>query len=231
MTKSCLRPSPCAASRSAFDTDNSREHSIGVSVSDTNIDARMATVTTTANSLKMRPITPPIKSTGMNTATSEIEIEMMVKPISRAPFSAASMAESPSSSMWRKMFSSMTMASSTTRPTASVNPISEMLSMEKPNRNITPSVAISEIGTRHRRDDRCRHTAQEQEDHHHHQRDGEQQRELHVIDSGADRGRAVVEQFDAGRCRHLLLEGWQHRLDAVDHPRQCWHRAGVARPG
>ncbi len=107
----------------------------------------MATVTTTANSLKMRPITPPIKSTGMNTATSEIEIEMMVKPISRAPLSAASNADSPSSSMWRKMFSSMTIASSTTRPTASVRPISEMLSMEKPNRNMAPSVAISEIGT------------------------------------------------------------------------------------
>jgi len=124
-----------------------REHSIGVSVSDTNIDARMATVTTTANSLKMRPMTPPIRSTGMNTATSEIEMEMMVKPISRAPFSAASKAPSPSSSMCRKMFSSMTMASSTTSPTASVRPISEMLSMEKPNRYITASVAISEIGT------------------------------------------------------------------------------------
>ena len=71
-------------------TVSSREHSIGVSVSDTNIEARIATVTTTANSLKMRPITPPISSTGMNTATSEIEIEMMVKPISRAPLNAAS---------------------------------------------------------------------------------------------------------------------------------------------
>ena len=45
------------------------------------------------------------------------------------------------------MFSSMTMASSTTRPTASVSPSSEMLSMRKPNRYIAPSVAISEIGT------------------------------------------------------------------------------------
>ena len=64
--------------------------SIGVSVSDTKADATIATVTTTANSLKMRPMMPPISSTGMNTATSETVIEMMVKPISRLPLSAAS---------------------------------------------------------------------------------------------------------------------------------------------
>ena len=76
-----------------------REHNIGVSVNDTNIDARMATVTTTANSLKMRPTTPPISSTGMKTATSDTEIETIVNAISPAPFSAASKADSPSSSM------------------------------------------------------------------------------------------------------------------------------------
>ena len=119
-------PDRCSALRRSR-----REHSIGVSVSDTKAEATIATVTTTANSLKMRPMTPPISSTGMNTATSETEIEMMVKPISRAPFSAASKAESPSSSMCRTMFSSMTMASSTTRPTDSVRPSSEMLSMRE----------------------------------------------------------------------------------------------------
>ena len=58
---------------------------MGVSVSDTNAEAKMATVTTTANSLKMRPMMPPISSTGMNTATSDTVIDMMVKPISRLP--------------------------------------------------------------------------------------------------------------------------------------------------
>ncbi len=47
---------------------------------------------------------------------------MMVKPICRAPFSAASNGFSPSS-MWRAMFSSMTMASSTTKPVAMVRAI------------------------------------------------------------------------------------------------------------
>ena len=45
------------------------------------------------------------------------------------------------------MFSSMTMASSTTRPTASVRPSSEILSMLKLSRYIAPSVAISDMGT------------------------------------------------------------------------------------
>ena len=47
-----------------------------------NAEATIAIVTTTANSLKMRPTTPPMSSTGMNTATSETVIDMMVKPIS-----------------------------------------------------------------------------------------------------------------------------------------------------
>ena len=45
----------------------------------------MVMVTTTANSRKRRPMMPPIRSNGMNTAISEIEIDRMVKPISAAP--------------------------------------------------------------------------------------------------------------------------------------------------
>ncbi|MNL66851.1 hypothetical protein D3C87_1913800 [compost metagenome] len=71
----------------------------------------------------------------------------MVKPISREPFSEASKALSPSSSMWRTMFSSMTMASSTTSPTERVRPSSEMLSIEKPKPYMAASVAMIEIGT------------------------------------------------------------------------------------
>src|SRR5580700_9598867 len=47
----------------------------------------------------------------MNTAISENVIDTMVKPISRAPLSAASNGRIPPST-WRTMFSSMTMASS-----------------------------------------------------------------------------------------------------------------------
>ena len=68
-----------------------------------------------------------MNSTGMNTATSDSVIERMVKPISREPSSAACSGGLPIS-MWRTMFSSMTMASSTTKPTDSVSAISERLS-------------------------------------------------------------------------------------------------------
>ena len=82
-----------------------------------------------ANSRKTRPTMPPMKNTGMNTATSDMVIERMVKPISREPLSAAAKGFSPCS-MWRTMFSSITMASSTTKPTLSVKARREMLSIE-----------------------------------------------------------------------------------------------------
>ena len=68
-----------------------------------------------------------MNSTGMKTAASEKVIDRMVKPISREPSSDASSTPLPIS-MWRTMFSSMTMASSTTKPTPSVIAISERLS-------------------------------------------------------------------------------------------------------
>ena len=77
-----------------------REQSIGVSVSETSTETKMVSVTVTANSRKSRPTMPPISSSGMKTATSETEIEMMVKPISSAPLNAASIGDMPSST-WR----------------------------------------------------------------------------------------------------------------------------------
>ncbi len=106
-----------------------RLHSIGVRVSDTKPDTRIAMPMTIANSWNTRPTTPPMKNTGMNTATSETVIEMMVKVISREPLRAASMGAMPAS-VWRTMFSSITIASSTTNPTASVSAISETLLSE-----------------------------------------------------------------------------------------------------
>src|ERR1035437_10117576 len=49
-----------------------RLQSIGVRVSDTNPDTRIAALIATANSWKRRPSSPPMKRTGMNTATREI---------------------------------------------------------------------------------------------------------------------------------------------------------------
>jgi hypothetical protein len=101
----------------------------GVIDSETKPDTRMAAPIVTANSWKRRPRMPPMKRMGMKTAASEIVIEMIVKLISFEPLSAASIGLSPIS-MCRTMFSSMTMASSTTKPTDSVRAISERLSSE-----------------------------------------------------------------------------------------------------
>jgi hypothetical protein len=69
---------------------------------------------------------PPISRIGMNTAISDRLIETTVKPTSRAPLSAASIRDIPSS-MCRETFSSTMIASSTTKPAAMVIAISDRL--------------------------------------------------------------------------------------------------------
>ena len=69
---------------------------------------------------------PPMNRIGMKTAASDTVIDTMVKAISFDPSSAACMRVLPIS-MWRTMFSSMTIASSTTKPTDSVSAISVRL--------------------------------------------------------------------------------------------------------
>ena len=98
-------------------------------MSETTPETRTATPIVTANSRNSRPTTPPMNRTGMKTAASEIVIETIVKPISRDPSSAASSGAAPRS-MCRTMFSSITIASSTTKPTERVSAISERLSSE-----------------------------------------------------------------------------------------------------
>ena len=118
---------------------------MGVRLRETTPDTRMATPIVTANSWSRRPRIPLIKSTGMKTAAKDSVIETMVKPISRAPLKAASIGCSPTS-MWRTMFSSITMASSTTKPTESVSAISDRLSSEYPSRYITANVPTIDMG-------------------------------------------------------------------------------------
>src|SRR6267143_1032484 len=48
-----------------------REHIIGVRVSETSIETRIVTDTVTPNSRNSRPTIPPIRNSGINTATSE----------------------------------------------------------------------------------------------------------------------------------------------------------------
>ncbi len=140
----------------------------------------MATAIVTANSRNTRPTMPPISSTGMNTAISEKVIDTMVKPISREPLSAASNGRMPPS-MWRTMFSSMTMASSTTKPTESVSASSVMLLIEKSKAYIAAQVRDQRDRHRKAGNDGRRGRAQEQEDHQDDERKGDPQRFLHVV--------------------------------------------------
>ena len=96
-------------------------------MSETTPELKMAEMITTANSRNSRPTMPPMNSTGMNTAASDSVMETMVKPISAEPSKAAVCGSLPIS-WWRTIFSSMTMASSTTKPTARVRAMSERLS-------------------------------------------------------------------------------------------------------
>ena len=95
-------------------------HIIGVSVSATKPETTTAPASVSANSTKSRPVRPGVKASGANTAASVKVIATTAKAISRDPFKAALKGVRPSS-MWRKMFSSTTMESSTTRPMASTS--------------------------------------------------------------------------------------------------------------
>src|SRR5262249_16106409 len=77
---------------------------------------------------------------------SDRVIDKIVKPISPEPSMAARREYFPISK-WRTIFSSMTMASSTTKPTDNVSAISDRLSTLYPSRYITEKVPMIDIGT------------------------------------------------------------------------------------
>ena len=122
-----------------------RLHSIGVRLIATNPETSTAVTMVIANSLSRRPMMPPMNTSGMNTAASDKVIDTIVNPISRAPSSVAVNRSLPIS-MCREMFSSITIASSTTNPTDSVSAISERLSMLKPSAYMTANVPTIDIG-------------------------------------------------------------------------------------
>ena len=98
-----------------------------------------------ANSRNSLPRMPLMNRIGMKTAASDTVIDRIVKPISRDPFSAASNGCSPCS-MCRTMFSSITIASSTTKPIERMSAIIDRLSSVKPSTDITANVPRIENG-------------------------------------------------------------------------------------
>jgi len=90
---------------------------MGLRLNATSPEKATAAATEMPNSRNSRPVLPPRNDSGTNTAISTSVVDMTAKPICRAPCTAARSGGSPRS-MWRWMFSSTTIASSTTRPMA-----------------------------------------------------------------------------------------------------------------
>ena len=95
--------------------------------------------------MKSRPVRPVANVSGANTAARVRVIAITAKPISLMPLMAACLRGMPSS-MCRKMFSSTTMASSTTRPIASTMASSVSVLMVNPNAYISANAPISDTG-------------------------------------------------------------------------------------
>jgi hypothetical protein len=108
-----------------------RAASIGVSVSATNSESSTEPATVSPKSRRKLPTRPSTNTTGTNTAATEMVAAVAAKAISRVPLLAASVALSPCSRC-RSMFSSTTIASSITTPTASAMPSSVMVLSVKP---------------------------------------------------------------------------------------------------
>ena len=101
--------------------------------------------TTSPNSPRKLPTNPSTKTTGRKTAATEIVALVAAKAISRVPTLAASLELFPPA-RWRSIFSSTTMASSITTPTARVIPRSVMVFSVNPLIHTNPKVATSETG-------------------------------------------------------------------------------------
>ena len=128
--------------------------------------------------------------------------------------------------MWRTMFSSMTMASSTTKPTDSVSASSVMLLIEKPNAYIAAQVPTSEIGTAsagmmvadtERRNRKITRTTSAI---------GDQQRLLHVDHRLRIEIERSLSTFHADRRRDLRAQARQLR-GRNRPPRPYWRPAGA----
>ena len=107
-------------------------HSMGVRVKETNRLIITAKATVSPNELKNRPTMPPMKATGTKMTTKERLVASTARAISEVPSREAVTASFPYSSMWRKMFSCTTTASSMTMPMARIRPSMVMLLRVKP---------------------------------------------------------------------------------------------------
>src|SRR5262249_1344917 len=120
-------------------------HSAGVSVSETKQEITVEAAIVTANWRKKSPEMPEIKADGTNTAQSVNAIAINAPPTSSIVRCAASAGDMPSR-MLRSTFSTTTIASSTTMPTANTSPNRARLLTDMPAAARIVKVPISETG-------------------------------------------------------------------------------------
>ena len=129
-----------------FSGRSRRAQSIGVRVRDTTRDTRIAAERVTANSRNSRPVSPPMSSSGMNTATSERHRQHGETDLAGAGDRRLDRRIALPRCVGR-CSSTTTMASSTTKPVAMISAISDRLFRLKSHRYMTAKVPISETGT------------------------------------------------------------------------------------
>ena len=110
-----------------------RAQSAGESVSATKPEIATAAATVMPNSRNRRPVVSVRKARGRKTAIVDRLAATTANAISSMPRRAACMRDMPDS-IQRLMFSSTTMASSTTRPMARVTPMSVSVLIEYPRK-------------------------------------------------------------------------------------------------
>ena len=124
---------------------NSSAHSAGLRVSETKQEMTVDAEIVTANWRKNCPEMPLMNADGMNTAHSVSAIASSAPPTSSMVRCAASRGDSPSRRL-RSTFSTTTIASSTTMPTASTSPNSDRLFSENPSAARIAKVPTSDTG-------------------------------------------------------------------------------------
>src|SRR5437762_4853253 len=133
----CKHPASCALRRIA--------QSAGLRVSETKHEMIVDPAIVIANCLKNNPGIPEINATGTNTAHNVRAIAMSAVETSVIVSCAASRGDKPLA-MLRSTFSTTTMASSTTMPTASTSPNRDRLLIDPPSIVRIENVPISETG-------------------------------------------------------------------------------------
>jgi hypothetical protein len=123
----------------------SREANNGVIVNETKRLIRVENTTTRENSLSIPPIIPDTNARGRKTTTSTMVIATAVNPISDLP-SMAALRRSLPISMWRLIFSSTTMESSTRIPIIKESAINVSILSEKLKIYIATKTEMMEAG-------------------------------------------------------------------------------------